>query len=120
MSYELRTDDDVADDVTLTLGSHPDGELTFKDSSAIVDDETLAQRLAERYPHLEYAGPADADGSTSADSPIDPSEYTIDDLEDTLAVEEYSAAELEAICEAEQAEKDRNGAISVIEDALEE
>ena len=130
MPHELRLSGaDVADDATLTLGSHPDGELSFEEGTATVADETLARRLAERYVRLEYvgdaggdesAGPDDTDGDESVTPPVDPAEYTIDDLAVHLDAEAYSAAELQALLDAEVAGKDREGAMDVIEAALEE
>ena len=119
MPHELRLSGaDVADDATLTLGAHPDGELSFEGGTATVEDETLARRLAERYVRLEYVG--DADGDESVTPPVDPAEYTIDDLAVHLDAEAYSAAELQALLDAEVAGKDREGARDVIEAALEE
>ena len=130
MPHELRLSDaDVADDATLTLGAHPDGELSFEDGTATVEDETLARRLAERYVRLEYVGDAGGDGSPGSDDtdgdesvtpPVDPAEYTIDDLAAHLDAAAYSDAELQALLDAEAAGKDREGAMDVIEAALEE
>ena len=117
MPHELRLSDaDVADDATLTLGAHPNGELSFEEGTATVADETLARRLAERYVRLEYvgdaggdesAGPDEADGDEPVTPSVDPDEYTIDDLAAHLDAAAYSDAELQALLDAEAAGKDR-------------
>lgn len=140
MPHELRLADDVADDATLTLGAHPDGELAFEDGTATVEDETLARRLAERYVRLEYVDGGTEDESDSSDgdsedddeaspdaaddesvsAPVDPGEYTNTELEAHLDEKAYSDAELRALLDAEDAGRDRTGATDAIEAALEE
>jgi len=56
----------------------------------------------------------ESDAETS-EAPIDPSEYTIDELDEEIAEGDYSKAAISAILEAEQSGDDRNGAVDTIQ-----
>jgi hypothetical protein len=88
----------------------------------------VSEEILEQYPRrLERVEAEDVDDSDSdveeepevADPPIDPAEYTIDELQAGLAGSDYSNAELVALRSAEQDGKDRTGAKDTIDDHLE-
>lgn len=54
-------------------------------------------------------------GSPAA--PFDPAEYSVDELEDALAADDYSAADLDALSDAERDGKDRTTALDAIDAA---
>lgn len=60
-----------------------------------------------------------ADGDET-EAPFDPSEETNDSLDEMLSENDYSEAELNALLEAEEAGKDRDGAKEALNDALDE
>jgi len=117
---------------TLALGKHPDGELAFEDGTAVVEREETARRLADHYPNLAYDGAADADGAADetadddakasvAEPPLNPDEFAVGALRDALADADYSAAELNAIEQAERADgSPRSTAIDAIDAARED
>ncbi|WP_226479167.1 hypothetical protein [Natrinema amylolyticum] len=122
--HEVQTTHNEDYDGTLTLGELPDGELSFDGGAAIVEDEGVATRLADRYVNLEYAGPVEGQGAESTeteptDLPVDPTEYTIAELETELEDQEFSEDELQAVLEAEASGQDRDGATDAIEEHLE-
>lgn len=130
MTHELQltTDDE---DVTLPIGQHPDGALTFEGGTAAVDDESVARVIDDTYPNIEYVDGADAasDDATSgtdqededvvAEPPFDPAEKTVGKLEELLDEGDYSAAELDAIAAAEEAGEGRSTAHDAIDAARE-
>lgn len=128
MAHELQltTDDD---DVTLPIGQHPDGVLTFEGGTAAVDDESVARVIDDTYPNIEYVDGDAGDGADSGDDqedddvvaepPFDPTEKTVGELEELLEEGDYSAAELDAIDAAEQAGEDRSTARDAIDAARE-
>lgn len=130
MTHELQltTDDE---DVTLPIGQHPDGVLTFEGGTAAVDDESVARVIDDTYPNIEYVDGADAasDDATSgtdqededvvAEPPFDPAEKTVGKLEELLDEGDYSAAELDAIAAAEEAGEGRSTAHDAIDAARE-
>jgi len=124
MAHELQTSHDESFDGALTLAEHPEGSLSFEDGSATIEDEDVAARIARRYPNIERADATSAGPDNSAeveeavaDPPLDPSEYTIDDLEAELDGE-FSDAQLQALLNAEEAGEDRSGATDAIEAQL--
>ena len=124
MAHELQltTDDE---DVTLPIGQHPDGVLTFEGGTAAVDDESVARVIDNTYPNIEYVGddagsePDQEDDDVVAEPPFDPTEKTVGELEELLEEDDYSAAELDAIAAAEQAGEDRSTALDAIDAARE-
>jgi hypothetical protein len=131
MAHELQltTDDE---DVTLPIGQHPDGVLTFEGGTAAVDDESVARVIDDTYPNIEYVDGDAGDTTDGADSgddqedddvvaepPFDPTEKTVGELEELLEEGDYSAAELDAIDAAEQAGEDRSTARDAIDAARE-
>jgi len=132
MAHELQLTTDE-EDVTLPIGQHPDGVLTFEGGTAAVDEESVARVIDETYPNIEYVDGAD-DGAASddadsepdqedddvvAESPFDPTEKTVGELEELLEEGDYSAAELDAIAAAEEAGEDRSTAQDAIDAARE-
>lgn len=130
MAHEVHLTADEDYTGTLTLGAHPDGEVDFEEGVAIVEDQEVAETLAARYPNIRVAGEVDVDTSDSSESEsgesgesvaepaIDPSEYTISELEAEIESGDYTDNELETIREAESATDDRDGAIEAIDAAL--
>lgn len=135
MAHELQLTTD-SEDVTLPIGEHPDGVLTFEGGTATVDDESVAEAIDDTYPNIEYVDGADAgDGTASDDAdsepdqedaddvvaepPFDPTEKTVGELEELLEEDDYSAAELDAIGAAEEAGEDRSTAHDAIDAARE-
>ena len=124
MAHELQltTDDE---DVTLPIGQHPDGVLTFEGGTAAVDDESVARVIDNTYPNIAYVGddagsePDQEDDDVVAEPPFDPTEKTVGELEELLEEDDYSAAELDAIAAAEQAGEDRSTALDAIDAARE-
>lgn len=53
----------------------------------------------------------------AVDPPVDPGDYTIDELEDYLENEPLSESELEALEQAERDGEDRKGALEAIQEA---
>lgn len=141
--YAIRCD--LGDDYngTVYAGQVVNEPLEFEGGLAEVevDDEETARKLATLHTHLEFAGPVDADvdedvseedvseedvsegdgsGEDATESPFDPAEHTIDELEDQLADGDYTTAEVDALAAAERDGKDREGALDAIDDAREE
>ena len=118
---------------TYTFGAHPDGELTFVDGVAEVDDD-VAAAVVDRYPNIERLEDrletADADedsesdeepdggAADTAEAPLNPAEYTIDELDDELSERDFSDEELQALRAAEQRGPDRAGAAEAIDSYL--
>lgn len=90
------------------------------DAEAAAEDEYDAD-AADEYDaedEDEYeAGTRDAQAADAeaADAPLDPDEYTIDELETELADGDYSADELDALAAAERDGQDRTGATDAID-----
>jgi len=88
----------------------------------------VSEEILGQYPRrLERVEEGDIDDSDSdveeepdvVDPPIDPGDYTIDELQDKLADSDYSDAELAALYSAEVEGRDRTGAKDAIDDHLE-
>jgi hypothetical protein len=88
----------------------------------------VSEEILDQYPRrLERVEEADVNDSNAdveeesevVDPPIDPGDYTIDELQEELAGTDYSDAELAALHSAEQDGKDRTGAKDAIDDHLE-
>lgn len=130
MAHELQLTTDE-EDVTLPIGQHPDGVLTFEGGTAAVDEKSVARVIDDTYPNIEYAGADAGAASDDADSepdqeddvvaepPFDPTEKTVGELEELLEEGDYSAAELDAIAAAEEAGEDRSTAHDAIDAARE-
>ena len=107
MSHELQltTDDE---DITLPIGRHPDGTLTFEGGTATVDDESVARAIDDTYPNIEYvggdAGDTDAGGDPGA---FDAGEFVdrtpMSDVVEDIESGDYDT-HLEAIDEAAERE----------------
>lgn len=88
----------------------------------------LAEHLVEEVGVFEYAGAGGATDAASspggagdiADPPIDPTGFSVAELEAHLADAEYSTAELRALASAEAASKDRTTAHDAITSAAPE
>lgn len=90
------------------------------DSEQTVADEAEESNESEDTEGTEEnAEESDESEEQVAEPPIDPGEYTIQDLDDEIAESDYSDAELRAIADAEIAGEDRSGAKTVINEALE-
>ena len=122
VQFELNTEDlanGLTPDSSVTIPGTISGKRSTASSIPITltvtansDDDGIADNTE---------GTDDADGDEeSVAPPVDPGEYTIDDLAAHLDAEAYSAAELQALLDAEVAGKDREGAMDVIEAALKE
>jgi len=131
MAHELQLTTDE-EDVTLPIGQHPDGVLTFEGGTAAVDEESVARVIDDTYPNIEYVDGADAGAASDdadsepdqeddvvAEPPFDPTEKTVGELEELLEEDDYSAAELDAIAAAEEAGEDRSTAHDAIDAARE-
>ena len=132
MAHELQLTTDE-EDVTLPIGQHPDGVLTFEGGTAAVDEESVARVIDDTYPNIEYVDGADAgaasddadsepdqeDDDVVAEPPFDPTEKTVGELEELLEEDDYSADELDAIAAAEEAGEDRSTAHDAIDAARE-
>lgn len=133
MAHELQLTTDE-EDVTLPIGQHPDGVLTFEGGTAAVDEESVARVIDDTYPNIEYVDGDAGDGAASDDAdsepdqedddvvaepPFDPTEKTVGELEELLEEDDYSAAELDAIAAAEEAGEDRSTAHDAIDAARE-
>lgn len=132
MAHELQLTTDE-EDVTLPIGQHPDGVLTFEGGTAAVDEESVARVIDDTYPNIKYVDGADAgadsddadsepeqeDDDVVAEPPFDPTEKTVGELEELLEEGDYSAAELDAIAAAEEAGEDRSTAHDAIDAARE-
>lgn len=137
--HRLQTDLDEPFTGELTAGLHPDGTIEFENDKATVEDEDLARQLANRHTHVEYAGAVDddsdesvaddssadeageaddSDAETVAEPPLNPSEFSVDELEDALADGDYTVRELEVIGDAEEADKNRTTALDAIDGAI--
>lgn len=56
-------------------------------------------------------------GTAALDPPVDPADYTVDELRDELDSGDYSERELDALADAERSGKDRETAMDAIEAA---
>jgi hypothetical protein len=90
-------------------------EYEWYDGGAELD---VPEEILEQYPRRLERITLDA-SADDPESPFDPGEYTIDELEDELVSSEYSDAELAALRLAEMEGGDRTGAKDVIDDHLE-
>lgn len=124
----------------LAIGAHPDSELEFEDGAATAEAE-LAEQIADRYPNLELGDTveeeasdapepddsvedADEDGDEGdqvlPEPPIEPDEYSVDELRDELDDADYSDGQLDAIEAAEQEDgSPRSTALDAIDAARE-
>jgi len=76
----------------------------------------VAERIAEAHPH----DVATVDERDTTESPLDPDDHTVTELQDALATGEYTDEQLAALKTAEQAGKDRTTAIEAITAAAHE
>lgn len=86
-------------------------------------DSDVAKRIADEYSSVEIADETAEEGDSDTDDgsiPFDPSEYTIAELEDKLEGSDYSEETLRELGSVEKNQKDRNGALRTIADALED
>lgn len=98
-----------------------EGELFAPGETVDVDEETaddLLDHWSDGWERADETQSAeDGDDSEAVDAPLNPSEYTVADLEDELEGGDYSADDLDAIESAEQDGKDRETALEAIDDA---
>lgn len=105
-----------------------DSPLEFDENGFAEVDEERGRKLLAMHRHIERGGhgPVEDDGGgdkppdEDVEPPFDPSEKTVDELQDALEQNEYSDAELEALAEAEADGKNRETALEAIEAELEE
>jgi len=102
---------------TLTFAFAPGGELTFEDGVATVSPDTDVELVCDRYPHLEPLREDDPD-PTAADPPLDPGEYSVRDLRETVSDGDFSDADLRAIHDAERNGEERTTALDILGSAL--
>lgn len=95
-----------------------DIELTPEDPVLDGLSEEKAEDLVRSQWALVHHDPADSTEST-VDSPFDPGEHTVDDLEAKLDDNEYTDGELDALEAAERDGDDRETALEAIEAAQE-
>lgn len=132
IEFERLTDDEVADleavgvDVD-NLGYHPedrarlpviDGERLPVAFESMGEVEALVERLKSYFDPEPSLG--DTPPEAGFDLVYDPNEGTIDDLEAFLDDEDPTEADIEAMLEAERAEKDRKGAKEALREVLED
>ena len=83
--------------------------LTEERASALVTSNWALQHST--------VGAAEAHRYGSAAPPVDPGEYSVDELRDHLADHDYTANELDALAEAERDGDDRTTALDAIDAA---
>lgn len=93
-------------------------DRTIDPGDVVELDESIAGGHRE-FVHVEETS-EDSDDSEDPDdesvsAPFDPSESTVDELEEKMANEEYSDAEHAALVEAEENGKNRDSAVEVLE-----
>jgi hypothetical protein len=95
-----------------------------EDGYAHVDDPEAAEQIAALHRHVDVEpaaqSPASSDDPAETDaveSPIHPTEHTVDDLEAALEDGDFTGDELDAIAAAEADGDDRETALEAIDDA---
>lgn len=110
---------------------HANGRV-IEPGEELPDD--IAERVAESHPYdveaidedetdAEADTADESEGSVSwdeSDAPFDPGEYSVADLEDRLAEENFSTAELSALAGVEQAGGKRKTALEAIDAELDD
>lgn len=92
---------------------HPEGRIT-----RVLYGDVNGVDLTN--PDSDDGGDSDDELTGVTESPLDPSEYSVSDLEFYIENEPLSADELNALLEAERDGKDRTTAASAIEAAIED
>jgi len=107
----------------LALALHPDGYLKFADGVAQVDSADLAADLTDRYGNVAILEAEDADAEsaeTEAETAgLDPSNFTIAELEDAVSRGEITVDTAEAVLARERAGPNRVGAKELLRDVAE-
>ena len=92
-------------------------QMQDRDSQHFVADAGAQDVKAESDESAEPPqSDADSDSGSSGDSPFDPTDLTVDEVESRLDENDYSDSQLDAIQSAEAAGDDRNG----VRDAIDE
>jgi hypothetical protein len=105
-------------------GHYRVGGVGFDPGDTREVDDDLAEYLAD-HPDFDMVGDAGGDdvgSGTETDEtaggvepPFDPTEHTIDELEEELDTSEYGGSELHAVAAAEEDGKNRDGALEAID-----